>query len=436
MTYQNPVLPGLYPDPSVCRVGRGYYLVASSFIYCPAVPVFGSKNLVDWTRIGHPAGPGSDPVVVPIAGIDPDLAWDDEGGCWLHYSGGGGIARCRLDPATGELLSQSERTWSSTGPQYPEASHLLERNGTWYLLIAEGGAQSDHCISIASGPSPVGPWEGAPTNPILSHRSTDAPIQNTGHGDMVEAVDGTWWIVLLGVRPRGLSPGFHRLERETFLTSVQWVDGWPVPGPLLSEMATAPGPEPHPSINRETFDGPSLPPHWVDVRALPATLSSLTDRPGWLTLPGGEATLDSPEPIFVGRRQQHHHCRVRTCVEPGTTTDSGVSLYLDETAHYDAAVSGDRVVGHARAGPFEAVMADAPRPAGSVVLTVGTVPHAHGPDTVSLGYEDERGRPHTLAALDGRYVSTEVTGGFLGRMIGLYAVRGDATFEWFDDGET
>jgi hypothetical protein len=127
---------------------------------------------------------------------------------------------------------------------------------------------------------------------------------------------------------------------------------------------------------------------------------------------------------------------VRTCVEPGPTTEAGVSVYLDETAHYDVAVRGDRVVARARVGPFDAVIAEAPRPSGPVVLTIGTGPHAHGPDTVSLGFEDERGRPHTLAALDGRYVSTEVTGGFLGRMIGLYAVKGDAAFQWFDYDET
>ena len=48
-----------------------------------------------------------------------------------------------------------------------------------------------------------------------------------------------------------------------------------------------------------------------------------------------------------------------------------------------------------------------------------------GSDTVALGYEDADGSPHVLAELDGRYLSTEVTGGFLGRTIGLYAVDGD-----------
>ena len=153
MTYRNPVLPGFHPDPSVCRVGQRIFLVTSSFTYCPASPIFRSSNLVDWTQIGnvldrpsqldlhgdpglviarrlcadHPpprrtvlddhdqrrhhrrahrsSSPartrrarGPIPVRVPVPGIDPDLAWDDEGNCWVHFSGLGGIARCRLEP--------------------------------------------------------------------------------------------------------------------------------------------------------------------------------------------------------------------------------------------------------------------------------------------------------------------------------------------------
>ncbi len=487
MTFANPVIPGFHPDPSVCRVGSEYFLVTSSFTYCPGVPIFRSSNLVDWTQIGNvldrpsqldltatrdwsslgifaptirhhdgrfwmittnvgttgaktflvtsedPAGPWSEPVGVPISGIDPDLAWDGDGNCWLHFSGFGGIARGRLDTETGDLLGGPDGTWSGTGLQYPEAPHLLERDGTWYLLIAEGGTHGGHGVSVARAPSPVGPWEGAPANPILSHRSTDRPIQNTGHGDLVEAPDGTWWMVLLGVRPKGIGAGFHVLGRETFLTPVRWEDGWPVPGDLALEMPIAPGPpeRPRPPA-REDFETPALGPHWVGVRRPPDAQSSLTTRPGWLVLHGGEAALDAPEPTFVGRRQQHHLCRVRARVDASPEVGAGLTVFLDNTAHYDVAVQGDRVVARSRIGSLDTVVADSPRPLGPVVLTVETGPHVHGPDSVSLGFEDELGSPHTLARLDGRYLSTEVTGGFLGRMIGLYAVGGEAAFHWFD----
>ena len=51
--YRNPVLPGFYPDPSVCRVGDDYYMVNSTFNYFPGVPVHHSKDLIHWEQIGH-----------------------------------------------------------------------------------------------------------------------------------------------------------------------------------------------------------------------------------------------------------------------------------------------------------------------------------------------------------------------------------------------
>ncbi|TDQ37732.1 glycoside hydrolase family 43 protein [Aureibacillus halotolerans] len=52
-TFKNPIIPGMYPDPSICRVGEDYYLVTSSFEYFPGVPIFHSKDLVNWRQIGH-----------------------------------------------------------------------------------------------------------------------------------------------------------------------------------------------------------------------------------------------------------------------------------------------------------------------------------------------------------------------------------------------
>ena len=53
ISYTNPVIPGFYPDPSVCRVGQDYYLVTSSFEYFPGVPIFQSRDLIHWRQIGH-----------------------------------------------------------------------------------------------------------------------------------------------------------------------------------------------------------------------------------------------------------------------------------------------------------------------------------------------------------------------------------------------
>ncbi len=52
-TFNNPVISGFYPDPSICRVGDDYYTVHSSFEYFPGVPIFHSKDLVHWRQIGY-----------------------------------------------------------------------------------------------------------------------------------------------------------------------------------------------------------------------------------------------------------------------------------------------------------------------------------------------------------------------------------------------
>lgn len=135
---QNPILPGFYPDPSICRVGPDYYLVNSSFSYFPGVPIFHSTDLVHWKQIGHvlnrssqlnitnqgiskgifaptirynngifymvttfvggnenffvtaknPAGPWSDPILLPeIDGIDPSFFFDENGKAYIINNG-------------------------------------------------------------------------------------------------------------------------------------------------------------------------------------------------------------------------------------------------------------------------------------------------------------------------------------------------------------
>jgi len=472
----------------VCRAGEDYFLVTSSFTYFPGVPVFRSRDLVDWVQIGNvldrpsqldlsgttsyasfgvwaptiryhagrfwmittnftagrgdsffvtaedPAGPWSDPTHIGIEGIDPDLAWDDSGNCWVSFSSGRGIMRCRIDDHTGTVLEPPEPTWSGTGLQFPEAPHLYRRGDTWYLLIAEGGTERGHTVAIARGPSPTGPWEGCPANPILTHRSTDRPIQNTGHADLVEAIDGSWWMVALGVRPRGSSPGFHVLGRETFLVPVEWADGWPVAGDLALEMpASPPGRQASlPVPVRDDFDALTLAPQWLSVRAPLARAASLGERPGWLTLRGNGQDLDAPAPVFAGRRQQHHRCRARVLVDPGDSTEAGLAVRMDEDRHYEVFLRDGNIAVRARIGPLAGVLRSVPSPSGAVILRVETHDDTYGPDRVQLGCEADDGSFHVLADLDGRYLSTEVATGFIGRVIGLYVVTGTASFDWFD----
>lgn len=52
-TFTNPILPGGYPDPSICRVGDNFYLVNSSFEYFPGLPLHHSPDLVNWELVGY-----------------------------------------------------------------------------------------------------------------------------------------------------------------------------------------------------------------------------------------------------------------------------------------------------------------------------------------------------------------------------------------------
>ena len=488
-----PVLPGFHPDPSVCRVGDDYYLACSSFEYFPGVPLFHSRDLVNWRQIGNaldrpeqlrlpagmpssggiyaptlrhhdgrfwlivtncaegggnlivtatdPAGPWSDPIWAPgVPGIDPDLAWDEDGTCWCTVAG---VSQVRLDPATGKTEGEPRPVWSGgPGAKAPEAPHLYRIGDHWYLLIAEGGTERGHAVSIARGPSPDGPFEPCPANPVLTHRGTDHPVQNTGHADLVQGPDGSWWMVFLGVRPRGGTPGWHVLGRETFLAPVTWQDGWPVVGEVVSDPATLPWPlSPTPAEEpRDDFEAGALAPAWISVRDRAAEHCTTEERPGWLTLRARGASLDEPDVVFTGRRQRHFTCRAGALVDAAEGR-GGLAVRLDERHHYEIEASATDVRVLARVGSLRTVVAERPLPAGPVVLTVtvtgtaGSVGPCTGPDDIAFGVELPDGTARELASLDGRYLSTEVAGGFTGRVVGLYAAAGTVRFDWFEMAE-
>ncbi|MBS2966337.1 glycoside hydrolase family 43 protein [Actinocrinis puniceicyclus] len=491
---QDPVIPGFHPDPSVCRVGADYYLACSSFEYFPGVPLFHSRDLASWKQIGNildrpgqlpllaagssggvyaptlrhhagrfwmvttnvsaqghmivnavdPVGPWSDPVHVEgLPGIDPDLAWDEEGVCRLSYTTGpddgrpGGIWQAAVDPYNGRLLEDPRWLWAGTAMAYPEAPHLYHINGLWYLLIAEGGTERGHCVSVARAPRPWGPFESCPANPIFTHRSTDSPVQSTGHADLVQSPDGDWHMVFLATRPRGGTPGFHVLGRETFCTSVQWIDGWPAPAALGVSALSQDSDTAARVVVRDDFDGDRLAPEWISVRRPAESFGGLTAAPGRLSLNGDGNTLDDPLPVFVGRRQQHPHASVRALMDAAHGR-GGLAVRIDERHHYEIEAGDGRVRCTARVGPFTSEFGDVQLAAAEVLLRIDTVPSGLGftspcapPDTIRLGIE--RGGEFTvLGEIDGRYLSTEVAGGFTGRVIGMFGHKGSVAFDWFE----
>src|SRR5436190_3718935 len=280
--YDNPVIEGMSPDPSVCRVGDDYYLVTSTFEYFPGVPVYHSKDLIHWRLIGHslsrqsqlplirltrnggiwaatiryhngtfyvvttnkseghgnffvhtkdPAGEWSEPIELDQGGIDPSLLFDDDGKVYLTTGGAPGcparICQSEIDIKTGKRLSDIKPLWSGTGGSSPEGPHLYKLNGYYYLMIAEGGTEYGHGVTIARSRSPWGPFDVYDRNPILTHRNfKPIPIQGTRHADLIQVHEGSWWSVFHGFRP--VTRMAHHLGRETCLAPVTWSeDGWP-----------------------------------------------------------------------------------------------------------------------------------------------------------------------------------------------------------------
>jgi xylan 1,4-beta-xylosidase len=514
MPYRNPVIPGFYPDPSICRMGENYYLATSSFEYFPGVPLFHSRDLVDWAPIGHcltrseqvplercrssggifaptlryhdgtfymvttnvsggghfyvsakdPAGPWSDPIWVNtgLRGIDPDLFFDHDGTCYFTATSSRGIVTCPLDIKTGEPLAGPRQVWNGTGGQHPEAPHMFRINGQYYLQLAEGGTERGHMVTIARGPTPYGPWESCPHNPILSHRSTNRPIQSTGHADLMQAHDGSWWMVFLGTRPHGPYPTFHNLGRETHLVRVHWTeDGWPVVGDVgMADVVNAlpdiaeEMPVRWDSAVEDTFEGDALAHHWNYLRNPDPAYYSLSDRPGHLRLWGTEVGLnDLDSPTWVGRRQQHHEMTASACLhfEPQAEgEEAGLTALMNERHHIEVAVTrrdGERIALARRTiGSLSMVVAQQELPAeGPITLFIAAetprtegVPLRWGAEpiyTLSIALGDRA--PQDLATAEMRYLATEVAGGFTGVYLGLYATgqgqncEAPADFEWF-----
>ena len=320
MNYKNPIISGYNPDPSICCVGEDYYLVNSTFEFFPSVPVYHSKNLINWTLesycltskeqvdLEHCGSSGgiyaptlryhdsvffmtttnvssggnfivhtkdikngwSEPHWVDQGGIDPSLLFDDDGKVYFTSTGsdelGQGILLCEVNPYTGEKLTESVIISHGCGGSYPEGPHLYKINGKYYLMLAEGGTEYGHMETMQRADSPYGPYEACPHNPILSHKEDmRAEIHCTGHAELMQDHNNNWWLVCLGVRPAGIAPNrllLHHLGRETFLAPVKWSeDGWPIVGDngLISLEMDGPLPgEPPFAVDRNFLDDFSM----------------------------------------------------------------------------------------------------------------------------------------------------------------------------------
>ncbi len=529
---KNPILPGCYPDPSICRVEDDFYLVTSSFSFFPGVPIFHSTDLVHWQQIGHvldrasqlplnpgyisggiyaptiryhkgtfymittnasyggnfivtaesPSGPWSEPHWLENAeGIDPSLFWDDDGrayyaGNTVNSDNKPMIWISEIDLKEFRLAGEKKHVWGGAlkNCSCPESPHMYKKDGWYYLMISEGGTEFYHAVAIARSRSIFGPYEGCPGNPILTHRHLGMyyPICNIGHADLVELKDGSWYMVMLGSRIYG---GYHKnMGRETFIAPVIWENDWPVvspgagrvegsyPAPNLPEMPVTSPPV------RDDFDKETLDFQWNflgtpvnEVYKLEGSNLKLRAIDKSICPQDGEALGETFKPVqalsFVGRRQQHMGYTVRACMAftPGAERESAGLIILQNSYHSIRA---------------EIIMENGRRMLRVVKGYIQLEPrllHSYPPETseyrqeicgqTEWNYErvtlvlraenqsnsfyaaDDTGREHIIAEnIDGGFLGSETSGGFIGAYIGMFASGNGrdtgnyAEFDWFE----
>jgi len=282
---RNPIIPGFAPDPSIARVGRDFYLVTSTFEYFPGVPVYHSRDLANWTLIGHalhdpatagldnvessggiqaatirhhagvfyvvttrivksrmesfivtatdPRGPWSAPKILRDAeGIDPSLFFDDDGRVWYtanrmvadpQFPGQAEIWLQELDLPTFSLKGPRHALWRGCCQGvWAEAPHLFKKDGRYVLVIAEGGTSYEHAVAVAVSRSITGPYENNPRNPVLTHRHLSFDHPFTNIGHAdLVELQDGRWYAVV-LGTRRLQGRHDILGRETFILPVQW----------------------------------------------------------------------------------------------------------------------------------------------------------------------------------------------------------------------
>lgn len=484
-----------------------YYLVTSSFLYTPGIPVYTSKDLIHWTQIGnvitrpsqlslskctirqgtkncggvwaptiryhkgvfyvistcvfpdkefadhsrwenhvwftkdpcaHDAW--SDGIQFYFPGYDTSLFWDEEDGDRVYVQGAlywrvkEGIAQFELDLDTGASLSGDPKPiWSGTGRPIPEAPHMYHKDGWYYLLVAEGGTELDHCATIARSRSVWGPFEECPDNPIIHAASKDAYFQTIGHADIFQSPQGQWFAVALATRDGRVN---FPMGRETVLIPGKWETGqWPVFEARVESIMTMTSdpPEPPKSIDENVlsnfaFEGSkAIWPHNLvrlrnpDEQAYEAIPDALHLRPSVRgdTLDGRFGT-----PTFAARRQTGIECtaEVELILPANTQVIAGLSVYLDFESHLDL------VLRHSSEKPrqLEAYLRQSTvasdRPAQVGVEAGASISVDSGALRV-ISFED---RFEFYARRDGDWVlvgtglAKDVSGGFTGTVIGPF----------------
>ncbi len=334
-TYCNPILHADYSDPDAIRVGEDVYLTASSFNCTPGLPILHSRDLVNWSIIGHgienlpaprydkvqpgcgvwapairfhagkfwiffptpdegiylvtadhPSAKWSEPHLVQEGKglIDPCPLWDEDGQAYLVHayahsrSGLRHMLRVRpMAPDGSKLLGEGEIVFHDPERhQTIEGPKFLKKDGWYYILAPAGGVETGWQVALRSR-NIYGPYED---RIVLAQGNSH--INGPHQGALVDMPDGTWWF--LHFQDAGL------YGRIVHLQPGHWKDGWPLMGkdgePVRrhTKPVLIPSQKPCAPQTSDEFDAHRLGPQWQWHANHRDDWYSLVARPGWLRL--------------------------------------------------------------------------------------------------------------------------------------------------------
>ncbi len=406
----------------------------------------------------------SDPIWLPeINGIDPSFFFDENGKAYVVnngpaldnkplYEGHRGIWLQEFNTVSGKLFGERKivvngGTDLAKRPIWIEGPHIYQNKGFYYLMAAEGGTAENHSEVIFRSRSIWGPYEVFGGNPILTQRNLPSdranPTTCAGHADLVQTEHGEWVAVFLACQP--YEGNFYNTGRQTFFLPVDWSGEWPV---ILRHGKAIPQETQSPvkafsstktfanySANwRDDFDEKELKLDWNFIRTPQEKWVELKDH-SLILKARPVAMTERATPSFVGRRQQHAHSEMVTAVklEPGKDLEAGLVAFQNEKYFYkfvlqqaDGAtfLSLSSAMGEILKTKLGDYKSDA-----FLYLKI----QAHGKNYNCQYSLDNKDWKQFGDALDGKYLSTVVSGGFVGTYLGLYAfakLPADAIFDW------
>jgi len=413
------------------------------YVICTNVS-YGGNFIVTAT---NPAGPWSEPHFIEGAdGIDPSLFFDEDGKCYYigthpnpdgcRYDGDWFIYIQELDIENFKLVGEHKNVWNGAmrGVHWPEGPHLYKIGDYYYIIHAEGGTGPEHAISVARSKEVFGPYEGNFCNPIFTHRHLGVryPIKYVGHGDLFQAANGEWFMVMLAVRP---SNGFTTMGRETFLAKVIWENDWPVVNPgagvlskelntKLEEFIPETAETSRPNVDK-VYDFKKMEafgPEWLSLRKNTSDFAKFTEN-GLLLKCGEDNLAGDGTPSYVCIRQDSHVFEAKASFYTDNLnmgTRAGIAYVQNERFHLKFEVTECKVRVILVNDGKEEVYSEQKymfSPA-NLILKVDGV-------KANLFVLTDTGVEPIVRNLDISALSTEVAGGFVGCTVGIYATDGD-----------